>query len=180
MKKWNGIAFILMIVMIVSGLFIGAHKGWKSERQEVDEAYQTLEEMLTTRIETANNILTVALRHVDEKDDFVQAVRKNKEVLSDKKADLSLKANANKCLTQNAHTLLQNLSLLDSVKEDSRDLMYVSQMLPQMLDDSLKYVVQNQYNQLAKEYNDRFNSSLLSGTLAKITGVQTAPVFMEK
>ena len=64
MKLKTGIAFLLMIVLVVLSVGFGAYRGWSRERAKVEESYAGLESMLRTRVESAYNVLAVAKRHV--------------------------------------------------------------------------------------------------------------------
>lgn len=179
MKSRNLAAFFIMLACIVFALCWGAQKGWSSERREVEAAYDSLEDMLKTRIETANNILTVAGRHLDASDTFVAALKSDRDALADTGAGLTEKAAANEALETDALALLKKMAALDSVKADSRDSMYVAALLPQMLSDSGEFVTRTAYNEAAKSFNARFRSNFVSGTLARLLGVEPAQEFTQ-
>ena len=177
MKSTKAIVITFSILLIVFGLFIGAYRGWNAERAEVSAAYQTLEEMLLTRAETAANILTVASRHLSAGDEQMKLVADERDILKNKNRSMGEKADANTRLATDANALLQKLAALDTVKADARDNMYVTAMLPQMLDDSGKYVTQTAYNQAAQAFNKRFGDNFISGTLARVLGITPAQEF---
>lgn len=177
MKSTKAIVITFSILLIVAGLFVGAYRGWNAERAEVSAAYQSLEEMLVTRAETAANILTVASRHLDAGDEQMKAVAAERDTLKNKNKGMKEKADANARLSADANALLQKLTALDTVKNDARDNMYVTAMLPQMLDDSGKYIAQTAYNQAAQAFNKRFGDNFISGTLARVLGIKPAQEF---
>ena len=124
MKAKNAFAFVVMLVLIVSALFVGAYKGWTEERAETESAAQPLDEALKTCVETANNILTVARRHVSTDDEAVKALIADKAALESSKIGLQEKAEAAESLAVNAKALLAKLSDTETVKADDRDKMY--------------------------------------------------------
>ena len=91
-------------------------------------------------------------------------------------SDLGRKAEANDALGRDAAALLKTLAELDTVKNDSRDKMYVDNYLPQMLSESEQMTVGATYNQAAAEFNGRINRTF-SGFLAKLMGIKPAEVF---
>ena len=176
MKLKTGTAILIMIVLVIGGVLFGAYKGWKEEKAHVDATYAGLESMLQTRVETAYNILTVAKRHLPETDEAYQRVSLDLGQLDNAYTDLGRKAQANEALAQDAAALLQALSQLDTVKNDSRDEMYVNNYLPQMLSESEAKTEGAAYNQAAAEFNGRINRTF-SGFLAKLMGIKPAEVF---
>lgn len=166
MKLRSGMAFLLMIVLILGGVVYGAYKGWTGERKPVDATYEGLESMLQTRVESANNVLTVARRHIPDTDETLQKVVRDLEDLEGKNASLSQKARGNENLSLDAKALLSLLSGLESVQTDSRDKMYVENYLPQMLSQSEEKTAGAAYNQAAAEFNSRINHTF-SGWIAR-------------
>ena len=149
MKLKTGTAFVIMIVLIIGSVLFGAYKGWSEEKAHVDATYAGLESMLQTRVETAYNILAVAKRHVPETDEAYQRVSMDLGQLDNAYSDLGRKAEANDALGRDAAALLKTLAELDTVKNDSRDKMYVDNYLPQMLSESEQMTVGATYNQAA-------------------------------
>ncbi len=176
MKLKTGWAFVLMVILVVGSVIFGAYRGWSDERARVNETYAGLESMLQTRVETAYNILAVAKRHVPETDEGYQRVSMDLGQLDNAYTDLGRKAEANDALGRDAAALLKALGELDSVKQDSRDKMYVDNYLPQMLSESEQMTVGATYNQAAAEFNGRINRTF-SGFLAKLMGIKPAEVF---
>ena len=179
MKAKNAFAFVVMLVLIVSALFIGAYKGWTEERAETESAAQPLDEALKTCVETANNILTVARRHVSTDDETVKALTADKATLESSKIGLQEKAEAAESLAKNAKALLATLSDTETVKADDRDKMYAEELLPQMLSSS-ELLVQEaaaQYNEAAGAFNERLSKNFFSGFLARLMGIQQAELY---
>ena len=176
MKLKTGTAFVIMVVLIIGSVLFGAYKGWSEEKAHVDATYAGLESMLQTRVETAYNILAVAKRHVPETDEAYQRVSMDLGQLDNAYSDLGRKAEANDALGRDAAALLKTLAELDTVKNDSRDKMYVDNYLPQMLSESEQMTVGATYNQAAAEFNGRINRTF-SGFLAKLMGIKPAEVF---
>ena len=177
MKLKTGWAIAIMVILIVVGVVFGAYRGWTDERALVNETRAGLESMLQTRVESAYNVLAVAKRHVPVTDEAYQRVAQDLKALEDKSDNLAPRAQANDALTVDAAALLDKLSQLDSVKNDSRDNMYVTSYLPQMLAQSEQKTAGAAYNQAAADFNSRM-SKTFSGWLARtLLGVKPAVEF---
>ncbi|MBQ9265080.1 MAG: hypothetical protein IJ189_12855 [Clostridia bacterium] len=176
MKLKTGTAALIMVILMVFSIGFGAYRGWSRERELVNETYAGLENMLQTRVESAYNLLTVASRHLPESDEAVRNVTKDRDTLAGKAA-LKTKAAANESLSADAALLLQKLSALSSVQQDSRDQMYVDSYLPQMLAQSEFLTVKANYNTAAREFNESLKGSL-SGWIARLMGIGPAEEFV--
>lgn len=176
MKLRSGVAFLLMLCMILFSLGFGAYRGWSEERAQVDETYAGLQAMIRARVESAYNLLTVASRHMPETDETVMAVTQARKILEGKDP-LAQKALANDSLTRNANELLKKLAALESVRQDSRDLMYVESYLPQMLSESEERTAGANYNIAAAEFNQQLQNSF-SGFIARMLGIKPAEEFI--
>lgn len=174
-------AFILMLLMLVVAVFIGAYRGWIGEKIRVEQTAADLNVMIKTRAESAYNLMTVAKRHLPANDEAIQAVYACWAVLADESSQHSLseKAVSSQQLTQSAQALLNKLAGLDSVKQDSRDNMYVQDLLPQMLKESAQITAGAIYNQAAAQFNRELRDSY-TGKLAMLLGVKPAQEFIVK
>ena len=180
MKLKTGWAVAIMVILIVGSVVYGAFRGWTDERALVNETREGLESMLQTRVESAYNVLAVAKRHVPEDDEAYLRVVRDRNALESANDDLGQKAQANDALTVDAAALLDKLSQLDSVKNDSRDNMYVTSYLPQMLAQSEQKTAGAAYNQAAADFNGRMNKTF-SGWLARtMLGIKPAAEFIAK
>lgn len=176
MKFRPVLAFLAMLVLIVGATVYGAYRGWSREFDAVQEMSGSIDRMLASRVETANNILAVAARHLPAGDEAVAALKADRDALSgDDK--LSKKAAANTRLTDDAQAVLDKLRALPAVQNDKRDLMYAQSLLPQMLSESGELTAQNDYNRAARSFNERLDGSLFSGRIARLCGVHRADVF---
>ena len=181
MKLKTGWAIAIMVILIVGGVVFGAYRGWTDERALVNETRAGLESMLQTRVESAYNVLAVAKRYEAQMDsqtgEYYQNVKKELAALENASVQLSEKAAANEALTVDANALLDKLALLETVKNDSRDNMYVTSYLPQMLAQSEQKTAGAAYNQAAADFNSRMNGTF-SGWLARtMLGVKLAEEF---
>ena len=181
MKLKTGWAIVIMVILIVGGVILGAYRGWNDERALVNETRAGLDSMLQTRVESAYNVLAVAKRHLPETDEaYLRVVRDRNDLEGGSNPawdNLSQKAKANDALTVDATALLDKLAQLDSVKNDSRDNMYVTSYLPQMLAQSEQKTAGAAYNQAAADFNSRMNGTF-SGWLARtLLGVKPAVEF---
>ena len=177
MKLKTGWAFALMVILVVGSVIFGAYRGWSDERARVNETYAGLESMLQTRVESAYNVLAVAKRHVPENDEYFSNVKKELTVLESASATLPEKARANEALTADAQALLSQMAQMDTVKNDSRDRMYVEDYLPQMLAQSEEKTAGAAYNQAAAEFNGRMKGTF-SGWIARtLLGIKPAAEF---
>lgn len=177
MKLRAGVAFALMLVLVAGSVVYGAYKGWTEEKAPVEETYAGLESMLQTRIESAYNVLAVAKRHLPENDEAYLLVVQDRSTLESAESELAKKAQANEALTLDAAALLEKLSQLDSVKNDERDLMYVTSYLPQMLAQSEEKTVGAVYNQAAAEFNTRMKSTFSGWIARNLLGIGLAEEF---
>lgn len=175
MKLKTGTAWVLLICLAAFAVVFGAYQGWNKEKSLVNETYPKLEAMLATRVESANNVLTVAARHLDGQDDLLRQVSADRDLLQGKRS-LKEKAAANEALTRDAAALLEKLAALPSVRTDSRDKMYVESYLPQMLAESESLTAKANYNTAAKEFNDSLKGSF-SGWLARLMNIGPAEEF---
>ncbi len=181
MKLKTGWAIAIMVILMAAGVVIGAYRGWSSERALVNETRAGLESMLQTRVESAYNVLAVAKRHLPEDDEaYLRVVRDRNDLEGGSNPawdNLSQKAKANDALTVDAAALLDKLAQLDSVKKDSRDNMYVTSYLPQMLAQSEQKTAGAAYNEAAADFNGRMNKTF-SGWLARmLLGIKPAAEF---
>ena len=184
MKLKTGWAIAIMVILIAGSVVYGAYRGWTDERARVDETYTGLESMLQTRIESAYNVLAVAKRHVPESDEAYLRVQKDLFGLEGGSNpawnELAQQAEANDALTRDAAALLANLSQLDSVKNDERDLMYVTSYLPQMLAQSEEKTAGAVYNQAAAEFNTRIEGTFSGWVARNLLGFKLAKEFIAK
>ena len=176
MKLRAGAAFLILVCVVIFSLCFGAYRGWSQERSRVEENYAGLESMLRTRVESAYNVLTVARRHLNETDEALQSVIRDRNILEGKYS-LSEKARANEALTRDAGELLQKLAGLESVSRDERDSMYVTSYLPQMLTESEAKAAGANYNSAAAEFNEKLQSTF-SGWIARVLGIRAAEEFI--
>ena len=166
-------AVLLMVCLTVVALGIGSVKGWQREKMKVEESANSLLDVLQTRLESANNVLTVARRHLSGSDAAVQAVVRDRDVLNSGAA-LEEKLNASAKLTEDANALLKKLANQSSVHQDTRDLMYVQDYLPQMLSESQERTAGAYYNAAVRNYNEGLKNSW-TGRIARVFGAKEMP-----
>ena len=181
MKLKTGWAFALMVILVAGSVIYGAYRGWSDERARVNETYAGLESMIQTRVESAYNVLAVAKRYETQMDgaakEHYQNVKKELSVLESPSIGLAEKAGANDGLSADAGKLLDELAAMDSVRRDSRDIMYVESYLPQMLAQSEEKTVGAAYNQAAAEFNSRIRGTFSGWIARNLLGIQLAEEF---
>lgn len=170
------IACAIMCVMLACALCMGANRGWTKERKSLDGEVSALNAALSARAETAYNLLTVAARHMDESDARLAQLRGDIKLLENASAPLAERAAASARYQPACKEILSALAALPGVQSDSRDVMYVIQMLPQAVEQCASQGAQQAYNEAAEAYNARMRKSF-SGLLARLTGVDFAPSF---
>lgn len=172
MKLKTGTAVLITACLVVFAFVFGAYQGWTNEKAQVNEAYPGLESMLQYRVEAANNLLTVARRHLSADDELVKKVAEDKDALSGRQGlkEMKKKAAANEKLTEDAEALLQKLAATDSVRTYNRDLMYVENTIRQQFSESELKAAGAQYNEAAKAFNDSLQGSF-SGWIARLLRV---------
>lgn len=175
----NGIkvflSFLAMLVLVFAALGIGAYRGFVQDKAQVEQAMQSLSQLLETRVEMGNNLLTVAGRHLAADDPVMQALKADVQALS-RAGTASQRAQANQQLASDSQQLLAYLRELPSLKADDRDSYYVNQLLPQGLEQSAQWADALQYNQAVEEFNNRLQNQV-SGKLASLLGVRPAEAF---
>lgn len=170
------IALCLMIVMVAVSLLIGANKAWSERENVVKLGLAEAEEMIMLRVETAYNLSTVARRYVSEGDPLYAALQQDLREMENTDLPLARRGKACDAFLNDAQALLDALKNDDGVQADSRDRMYVMQMLPQAVeqcrnnDDAI-----SAYDKMAQSYNDGLDS--FSGWLAQLTNVNRAETF---
>lgn len=168
------IGILSMLLMMLVAFGIGSYRGFNDEKLQVDLALASLSDVMVTRIEMANNLLTVAKRHLPQDDELILKVRQDIQALSCE--SLSQKAQANERLENDSVLLLDRLEALGSVIADSRDYSYVTGYLPRGFEQSAQWADADLYNSAAKKYNDRLKGTL-NGRTALFLGVPMAELF---
>ena len=69
------IACALMVIMLCCALLNGAHKAWTKEQNALEQYRAAVLESVQARVETANNLLTVAGRYTGASDPLYAAVQ---------------------------------------------------------------------------------------------------------
>ncbi len=169
------LGLVILLALVAASLSIGAVRGFREEKAQVESALGSLDAVIGSRVETGNNLLTVARRHLPQGDALLEAVAKDVSSLS-AQGLWHQKMAANAQLEADAKALLKALEALPSVQEDSRDLSYVTGLLPQALDQSAQWADAGRYNEAAADYNKRL-SGTFSGLIARFLGVAAAPLF---
>lgn len=171
-KLFAGI--LAMLLMMLAAFGVGSYRGFTREKLQVDLALGSLSDLMNTRIEMANNLLTVAKRHLPQDDELVLQIKEDIRMLSGE--SLALKAQANEQLGEHSALLLYRLAALDSVTADARDYSYVTGYLPRGFEQSAQWADAGLYNSAAQKYNDRLQNTL-NGKTALLLGVQKAELF---
>ncbi|MBQ4552165.1 MAG: TPM domain-containing protein [Clostridia bacterium] len=178
MKERKGlhpaIAFVLMILMVCAALFNGAHRHWQEEKAVLLKETQALEAAMNLRAETAQNLLSIARRHLAPEHALCQSVASERAKIGNAALPMAERTAALAQWTQDAKTLLQELALLPSLQQDSRDQMYVQLMLPQAVEQCEENVTFTAYDQAAEKYNTGLGGSF-RGVLAHLIGYEKAP-----
>lgn len=169
------LAFLLMVAMVVAAIGIGAYRSFNQEREDVNHDRDQLIQLVAARHGAAQNILTVASRHLPQDDSNVAELRAR---LSESKSSLPMDElwALDQNISRAADAVLASLRALDSVKADARDRMYVNQMLPQAIEQSALLVTESPYNASAAAHNARLNTQF-SGRVAKWIGFAAFPLF---
>lgn len=168
------LGILTMLLMMLVAFGIGAYRGFMEEKLQVDLVLGSLSDVMNTRIEMANNLLTVAKRHLPQDDELVLKIRQDIRDLSGE--SLRQKAQANERLDHNSALLLKKLEALDSVKADSRDYSYVTGYLPRGFEQSAQWADAGLYNSAARKYNNELQGTL-NGKAAMLLGVPLAELF---
>lgn len=171
----NALAFLAMLLMLAAAFAIGSYRSYLNEKLQVELALGSLNDVLTSRVEMGNNLLTVAQRHLDREDPLLVTVRADIAKL-DASLSLDTRAAANEELTVHSGRLLDTLAGLPSVLEDKRDLGYVSGLLPRGFEQTAQWADAGKYNSAARQFNERL-STRLNGKIAGLLGIEPAEVF---
>ncbi|HSK67985.1 MAG TPA: hypothetical protein VLA21_01855 [Candidatus Limnocylindria bacterium] len=165
---------LVLLAFAAASLAYGAYKGYGAEKARVESALTSLDATYSARVETGNNILTVARRHAASDHPLLAAVRDEVTALS-ASGPRPQKAQANARLEESARALLKELEALPSVRQDARDYAYVTGLLPQALDQSAQWADAAKYNEAAAAFNQRLTGTL-AGRLARLLGISEAAV----
>ena len=172
--KYRILSLVLCAALILFAFVHGALRGWQQDYAQVESTFSSLRAHLGTRVETACNILTVARRHLPKEDERMAALQRTKDELS--AAQLNTQFAANSRLDAEAREILSALAELQSVQDDPRDLMYVSSMLPQMLQESAAQSAQSAYHAAALDFNARFEKNKVSSFIVRLFGIDAFDV----
>lgn len=170
------LGLLLLLLLAAASVAIGAAKGYRQEKAQVESAMASLDALFSSRVETGHNLLTVARRHLPQDEALIKAVEADITELS-AGGQRQNKAEANARLETHADELLGMLEKTASVQDDARDLGYVTGLLPQALDQSAQWADAAGYNQAAAAYNERLNGSF-TGRVAMLLGVTEAALFL--
>lgn len=171
----SAVCFVLMLVMVAGALLNGAGKAYAQKRTAVDQAWKECVASVQERTETAYNLLTVAGRYLSPEDaDYAKVAEDLKSLQNAESTGSCVSVTVFKA---DATALLTKLAAMENVKKDSRDSMYVTQMLPQAVEQCSGIEAISAYNTAADNYNSSLNS--FSGFLAGLAGVTRATVFSE-
>lgn len=178
MKKAPAFIFglLLLLLLAAASFAIGAARGYRQEKTQVESAMASLDALFSGRVEAGYNLLTVARRHLPKSDPMIKAVEADILDLS-AQGQLQRKTEANIRLETHAKDLLKALEQTPTVRADLRDLAYVTGLLPQALDQSAQWADAAKYNQAAEAYNERLNGSI-AGRIARLLGVTEAALFL--
>lgn len=169
------LALLAMLVMMAAAFGIGAYKGFYAEKVQVELALSSLSDLMATRIEMGQNLLVVARRHLETKDSLLAQVQQDLAALDDYDS-LDAMDQANQNLSLHSKELLAKLEGLQSVKNDQRDLGYVTGLLPRGFELSAKWADASSYNEAARAFNQRLTGTI-GGRLARVLGVEQAELF---
>ena len=165
-----GIAFAMMLVMVCCALINGSYRHW-SERCDAAEMYfDTVDQQIDLSIRTAYNLRTVASRHPAVGENTLSSLDTVISQMSDTEAELSYRVRMCDNFVQMAKPILSAMAVLNTVTDDSRDYMYVSQMLPQAVEECEKREAFERYDQYAMSFNEELGSTF-TGLFARIAGV---------
>ena len=170
------LGFLAMLLLLAAAFVIGAYKAFNTERMQVELAGSGLSDVLGSRVEMGNNLLTVARRHPQADAALLEAVENDIRALG--AGTLQDKASANQRLSRDSSALLKNLEGLQSVQADSRDLSYVTGLLPRGLAQSAQWADAERYNSAASQFNQRLGGGL-NGWVARLLGIRPAELFSE-
>ena len=84
------IACALMVIMLCCALLNGAHKAWTKEQNALEQYRAAVLESVQARVETANNLLTVAGRYTGVSDPLYAAVQNDLRSMENGKTTFSV------------------------------------------------------------------------------------------
>lgn len=162
---------LLTIMLVTAAVFIGAARGWSSERDAALHALTANRELasaLEIRAMDAANLAVVAARHLPAGDADVSALRQGYITLSDPLADSEALFRTDAAVSQAAAHLAESLPGMPSVQASQRDQVYISTLTRTL---SQATGAAQAYADAAQDYNTRLNRSL-TGQLAMFLGVK--------
>lgn len=162
----------LAIVLAAGAVMLGAIRGWGGERDKVLHVLTQDAELASTlqnRAMDAANLAVVAARHLPADDSDIAALRQAYAILSDENSTAGELAQADSALTLAAYNLGKTLPEMDSVKESSRDQVYI-RTLTRTLSETTDAA--SAYAAAVEDFNSRLTRSL-TGRIAMLLGIGT-------
>ena len=181
----NAVAALIMTLMIVLSIPLGVNRSFARLREDVEHEYYydstgyALWEGVNARRESAQNLITIAEKYVDEYPELqtlidelgFRVLQENSyTTLEDETFTSIVKINSE--LTQDAYALYEALNKVTLSEKDEK---YPRQIMSEM-DSEQDKLQRSSYNDLAREYNAR-REKFPVNFLRHLSGVKPMGVF---
>lgn len=173
------VAITIMIVAIAFSVLYGSRRSLASEAARVESVFFNgvegdgigIDRDLGIRIDESQNLVTIAMRYLDENDPSIKAVREARQALIDA-VDLYEKHRANLKLTEAYTALGDRLARMELSEKDERYRMGILDELK----SREEIIGHDGYNEMAEEFNtllERFPANILG----RLTGIKPLVLF---
>ena len=183
----NAVAALIMTLMIVLSIPLGVNRSFARLREDVEHEYYydstgyALWEGVNARRESAQNLITIAEKYVDEYPELqtpidelgFRVLQENSyTTLEDETFTSIVKINSD--LTLDAYELADTLNQLTLSDKDAK---YVGKIMVDMIAEQDK-LQRSSYNDLAREHNARLEK-FPANVLRHLSGIKPMGVFEE-
>lgn len=184
-KGKNAVPALIMALVIVLSVPLGVNRSFERLREDVEHEYYydstgyALWEGVDARRDSAQNLITIAEKYVDEYPELQTPINALGHRVLEENTYLSLEdetfsniVKVNSELTQEAYALYE---ALDKVTLSEKDEKYPRQIMAE-LDSEQDKLQRSSYNDLAREYNARLEKFPVN-FLRHLSGVKPMGVF---
>ena len=171
--KTRKAAAIVLILSVAFGTLYGSHRSLNKWRSVYEANNYLVMKDLQTRVNVCQNLCTVAGRYLPDNDPQWMTLEGTLRMV-DPKGDLHGQEPGNyKKLSDQAKTLI---GVLETQNLTAQDAQYVSGFKAQL--ESLEFTIaHDDYNQMAKRYNEENAGSFPANILGPLTGVGPLPIY---
>lgn len=171
--KTRKAAVLILILSVAFGTLYGSHRSLNRWRSMYEANNTFVMKDLQTRVNVCQNLCTVAGRYLPDNDPGRMAVEGTLRMVDPKGDPHGREPGNYKRLSEQAKELI---GALEGQPLTDQDAQYVSGFKAQL--ESLDYTIaHDDYNQMAKRYNEEDLGAFPANVLAPLTGVGPLPIY---